>query len=135
MNNAFMHGTLSETVYCSQPAGFVDSTHSDWVCRLLTSTSLCMVYLFCHIHAIPWTYLAKLDTSLFIYHQGTTTTYLLLYVDVFLTASSLEFLQQIISSLQTEFPMKDLGPLHHFICITVEHRGKWAILASVDLPP
>jgi hypothetical protein len=92
-----------------------------------TGTS-CLVYLFCHIHAIPWTYLAKLDTSPFIYHQGTTTTYLLLYVDVFLTASSLEFLQQIISSLQTEFPIKDLGPLHHFICITVERRGKWAIL-------
>ena len=34
VKNAFLHGTLSETVYCSQPAGFVDSSRSDMVCRL-----------------------------------------------------------------------------------------------------
>ena len=34
VKNVFLHGTLSETVYCSQPAGFVDSSCSDMVCRL-----------------------------------------------------------------------------------------------------
>ena len=34
VKNAFLHGTLSETVYCSQPAGFVDSSRPDMVCRL-----------------------------------------------------------------------------------------------------
>ena len=34
VKNAFLHGTLSETVYCSQPVGFVDSAHPDYVCRL-----------------------------------------------------------------------------------------------------
>jgi hypothetical protein len=34
VKNAFLHGLLTETVYCSQPAGFVDSTHLDMVCRL-----------------------------------------------------------------------------------------------------
>ena len=34
VKNAFLHGTLSETVYCSQPAGFVDSSRLDMVCRL-----------------------------------------------------------------------------------------------------
>jgi hypothetical protein len=34
VKNAFLHGTLTETVYCSQPAGFVDSSRSDLVCRL-----------------------------------------------------------------------------------------------------
>jgi len=34
VKNAFLHGTLSETVYCSQPAGFVDSSRPDIVCRL-----------------------------------------------------------------------------------------------------
>ena len=33
VKNAFLHGTLSETIYCSQPAGFVDSSRPDMVCR------------------------------------------------------------------------------------------------------
>jgi hypothetical protein len=32
--NAFLHGTLMETVYCTQPVGFVDPAHPDMVCKL-----------------------------------------------------------------------------------------------------
>jgi hypothetical protein len=47
---------------------------------------------------------AKSDTSLFIYHHEDGIAYLLLYVDdMFLTASSPQLLQRIISSLQQEF--------------------------------
>jgi len=34
VKNAFLHGTLTETVYCAQPTGFVDSSRPDYVCRL-----------------------------------------------------------------------------------------------------
>jgi len=34
VKNTFLHGTLSETVYCAQPSGFEDSAHPDYVCRL-----------------------------------------------------------------------------------------------------
>jgi hypothetical protein len=34
VKNDFLHGTLYETVYYSQPSGFVDPTHHDLVCRL-----------------------------------------------------------------------------------------------------
>ena len=34
VKNAFLHSTLSETVYCSQPARFVDSSRPNMVCRL-----------------------------------------------------------------------------------------------------
>jgi hypothetical protein len=64
---------------------------------------------------------AKSDTSLFIYHHGAETAYQLLYVDdIVLTASSESLLRRIITSLQQEFAMKDLGVVHHFLGVTVE---------------
>jgi hypothetical protein len=63
---------------------------------------------------------AKLDTSLFIFHRGSETVYLLLYVDdIVLIASNTELLQRTISASQWEFSMKDLGQLHHFLDISV----------------
>jgi hypothetical protein len=60
---------------------------------------------------------------LFIFRHGSDTVYLLLYVDdIILTASSTELLRRTISALQREFAMMDLGPLHHFLGITVERR-------------
>jgi hypothetical protein len=121
--------TLSETVFCCQPMGFTDLAHPDLVCRLHKS-------LYGLKQAPPaWysrfaTFLttlrflkAKSDTSLFIFHRGSHTVYLLLYVDdIILTASSTELLRRTIFALRWEFVMKDLRPLHHFISITVESR-------------
>jgi hypothetical protein len=129
VKNVFLHDTLTETVYCCQPTGFTDPAHSDLVCHLRKS-------LYGLKQAPPaWysrfaSYLttlgfieAKSDTSLFIFRHGSDTVYLLLYVDdIILTVSSTELLRRTISALHREFAMKDLGPLHHFLGITVEHR-------------
>ncbi|WVZ88686.1 hypothetical protein U9M48_035178 [Paspalum notatum var. saurae] len=72
---------------------------------------------------------AKSDTSRFVYRHGDETAYLLLYVDdIVLTASSQHLLQWIITSLQQEFAMKDLGVLHHFLGVTVEPRPSGLLL-------
>nr|GEW14943.1 hypothetical protein [Tanacetum cinerariifolium] len=61
----------------------------------------------------------KADSSLFIFHKGPDTTYLLLYVDnIILTASSTSLLQRIISLLHANFVMTDLGPLNYFLGIS-----------------
>ncbi|WVZ93090.1 hypothetical protein U9M48_039101 [Paspalum notatum var. saurae] len=69
VKNAFLHGALTETVYCSQPAGFVDPAPSDR-----------------------------------------------------------HLLQRIITSLQQEFAVKDLGVLHHFLGVIVEPRPSGLLL-------
>jgi hypothetical protein len=61
--------------------------------------------------------------SLFLLRRGPDTAYLLLYVDdIVLTASSPGLLRRIISCLQQEFAMKDLGVFHHFLGVTVERH-------------
>ena len=95
MKNAFLHGTLSETVYSSQPAGFVDSSRPDMVCRLNKSLyglkqapRAWYSWFVTFLLSLGFTE-AKSDTSLFIYRHGNVTAYLLLYVDdIVLTASS-----------------------------------------------
>jgi hypothetical protein len=70
----------------------------------------------------------KADTSLFIFHRGTDTVYLLLYIDdIIMTASSMMLLCHTVSALQWEFVMKDLGPLHHFLDIMVDLQAKLAV--------
>jgi hypothetical protein len=138
MKNVFLHGTLFETVFWCQPTSFADPAQPDLVCRLHKS-----LY---GLKQAPWawysrfaTYLttlgfteAKSDTSLFIFHRGSDTVYLLLYVDdIILTASSTELLRRTISALQQEFAMKDLVPLHHFLSITASSR--WFVPPSTHL--
>jgi hypothetical protein len=129
VKNAFLHGTLSETVYCSQPAGFVDSNRPDLVCRLnkslygLKQAPRAWYSRFATFLVTLGFTEAKSDTSLFVYRHGDETAYLLLYVDdIVLTASGQQLLRRIITSLQQEFAMKDLGQLHHFLGVTVESR-------------
>ncbi|KAK1606847.1 hypothetical protein QYE76_030520 [Lolium multiflorum] len=62
------------------------------------------------------------DASLFVYNNGNTTAYLLLYVDdIILTASSTDLLRQL-TACCAEFALKDLGPLHYFLGIEVVRR-------------
>ena len=93
----FLHGTLSESVYCSQPAGFVDSSRPDMVCRLNKSLyglkQAPRARFATFLLTLGFTE-AKSDTSLLIYRRGDETVYLLLYVDdIVLTASSQQLLQ------------------------------------------
>jgi hypothetical protein len=106
VKNAFLHGLLTETVYCSQPAGFVDSTRPDMVCRLnrslygLKQAPRAWNHRFAAFLLTLGFVEAKSDTSLFVYHHGADTAYLLLYVDdIVPTASSEPLLRRIIAAL------------------------------------
>jgi hypothetical protein len=135
VKNAFLHGTLTETVYCSQPAGFMDSSCPDLICRLnkslygLKQAPRAWYSRFATFLLTLGFVEAKSDTSLFIYHHADGVAYLLLHVDdIVLTATSPQLLQRIISSLQQKFAKKDLGQLHHFLGVTVEPRQAGLLL-------
>ncbi|GJT15777.1 ribonuclease H-like domain-containing protein [Tanacetum coccineum] len=125
VKNAFLHGHLKETVYMHQPPGFTDSAHSDYVCLLqkslygLKQAPRAWFQRFSSYVIRAGFYHSKTDSSLFIFHKGPDTAYLLLYVDdIILTASSTSLLQRIISLLHAEFAMTDLGPLNYFLGTT-----------------
>jgi hypothetical protein len=126
----FMHDTLSETVCCSQPTGFVDPAQPDRVCLLnkslygLKQASQAWYNRFATYITFLGFVETKSDTSLFVFRRGTYTVYLLLYVDdIVLTASSAALLQQTISTLKRKFAMKDLEPLHHFLGVSILHQA------------
>nr|XP_020172826.1 uncharacterized mitochondrial protein AtMg00810-like [Aegilops tauschii subsp. strangulata] len=129
VSNAFLHGHLEEQVYCEQPTGFVDASLPGHVCLLSWSLyrlkqAPCAWYqcIAGFLRTLGFSVIHS-DASLFVYHRGDTTAYLLLYVDdIILTASSAALLQQITLRMRDEFAIKDLGALHYFLGIEVVRR-------------
>lgn len=76
VKNAFLHSTLSESVFCARPAGFEDTTHPDFVCRLNRSLygleqAPYAWYIRFAAHLVTLAFVeAKSDTSLFVYSRG-----------------------------------------------------------------
>jgi hypothetical protein len=144
VKNAFLHGHLTETVYCEQPPGFVDSAAPDHVCLLQKSLyGLKQAPRAWHqrfssfVQRSDFT-VSTSDPSLFIYKEGTDIAYLLLYVDdIILTASSTALLRRLTQLLHSEFAMTDLGDLHHFLGISVTRSADGLFLSqrqyAVDL--
>ena len=81
VKNAFLHGLLTETFYCSQPMGFVDSSRPDMVCRLNKSLyGLKQAPRAWHSRLAAFLMTlglveVKSDTSLFIYHHRDETLF------------------------------------------------------------
>ncbi|GJW57399.1 ribonuclease H-like domain-containing protein [Tanacetum coccineum] len=126
VNNAFLNGDLSETVYMYQPPRFVDYRYPHHVCRLqrsvygLKQAPRAWFHRFAAYVTRVGFFTSRCDSSLFIYRSGSDTAYLLIYVDdIVLIASSTTLLHHIISSLHSEFDMTDLGALNYFLGISV----------------
>ncbi|KAI0509952.1 hypothetical protein KFK09_010552 [Dendrobium nobile] len=125
--NAFLHGSLTETVYMSQPRGFEDNLHPDYVCRLHkaiyglkqaprqwynTFTSFLASLGFSH---------SKADPSLMIYRKEQIQIFLLVYVDdILITGNNQECIRSILTRLSNKFSMKHLGQATEFLGIKIQ---------------
>ncbi|KAJ9546650.1 hypothetical protein OSB04_019193 [Centaurea solstitialis] len=137
VKNAFLHGDLTETVYMRQPPGYVNNSFPDHVCRLrkalygLKQAPRAWYHRFAVYLSSLGFLSSKTDTSLFTYHRGSDTIYLLLYVDdIILTASSPTLISMVISKLSSEFPMSDLGPLSFFLGIAASRSQSGLFLSQ-----
>ncbi|XP_012845774.1 PREDICTED: uncharacterized protein LOC105965757 [Erythranthe guttata] len=128
----------------TQPPGFVDPSRPTHVCRLnkalygLKQAPRAWYKRFAsHITTMGFRE-CKFDTSLFVYCRNSSRdcrnsscSYPLLYVDdIVLTASTPELLHSIITALNKEFAMKDLGDLHYFLGISVTRSSNGLFLSQ-----
>ncbi|KAJ0836346.1 putative RNA-directed DNA polymerase [Helianthus annuus] len=137
VNNAFLNGSLAETVYMEQPPGFIDSSFPDYVCKLskaLYGLKQAPRAWFQRLSSFLVTYgftCSRADTSLFVFNQGDCLMYLLVYVDdLILTGNKPVMLANFIKRLHNEFAIKDLGSLNYFLGLEVIHTNDGLFLSQ-----
>ncbi|KAD3338470.1 hypothetical protein E3N88_06134 [Mikania micrantha] len=137
VNNAFLNGSLTETVYMEQPPGFVDPAFPTHVCKLnkaLYGLKQAPRAWFQRLSSFLVTYgftCSRADTSLFVFNQGDCLMYLLVYVDdLILTGNKPVMLSNFISRLHQEFAIKDLGSLNYFLGLEVMHTENGLFLSQ-----
>jgi hypothetical protein len=137
IQNAFLHGFLSEDVYMVQPPGFLHPSFPNHVCKLQRA-----IY---GLKQAPRAWFSRLsnkliqigfvgskvDTSLFIYRTKTVTIYLLIYVDdIIITASDPVAITELLKLLSVDFAVKELGDLHYFLGVEVNKVAAGLLLSQ-----
>ncbi|GKA76472.1 retrovirus-related pol polyprotein from transposon RE1 [Tanacetum coccineum] len=122
VNNAFLHGHLTERVYMEQPPGFTDSRFPNHVCRLnkaiyglKQAPRAWFQRLSSFLLQNRFTY-SRSDPSLFVFIRESCIMYLLVYVDdLILTGNRDHIMVSFIRRLHHEFAIKDPGELNYFL--------------------
>jgi hypothetical protein len=100
VQNAFLHGWLSEDVFMTQPPGFIHPQFPNHVCKL----HKVLYGLKQALHAWFSRLSDRLQELGFIYVD-----------DILITSSLPQGIATLIQSFRVEFDIKDLGPLHYFL--------------------
>ncbi len=137
IQNAFLHGTLTEQVFMSQPPGYQHPNYPTHVCQLQKA-----IY---GLKQAPRAWFSRLssrllalgfhgsrsDSSLFIYNKDSIIMYVLIYVDdIILTGSHSAAIDDLLLSLKRDFAVKDLGSLNFFLGIEVLPNASGVLLSQ-----
>lgn len=138
VNNAFLNGDLEEEVYMQIPQGYSvnNTSHTPLVCKLqkslygLRQASRQWYSKFSSFLLTLGFTQSKSDYSLFFKGSGSTYVALLVYVDdIVITGASPTEIQFLKNALSTEFKLKDLGNVRHFLGLEIA-RSKSGIFIS-----
>ena len=136
VQNAFLHGDLTEEVFMKMPPGFASITPGK-VCRLRRS-----LY---GLHQAPRCWFAKLadslktygfhqsysDYSLFAFHEQYVQIHVLVYADdLIISGNDATAVQRVKKYLSSCFHMKDLGQLKYFLGIEVARNAEGVFLCQ-----
>uniref|UniRef100_A0A2N9HMQ9 Reverse transcriptase Ty1/copia-type domain-containing protein n=1 Tax=Fagus sylvatica TaxID=28930 RepID=A0A2N9HMQ9_FAGSY len=141
IQNAFLHGTLSEQVFMTQPPGYHHPSYPHHVCKLQKA-----LY---GLKQAPRAWFSRLstrlialgfhgsrsDSSLFIFKDSDVTMYVLIYVDdimddIIITCSKPSEIDALLHSLNADFAVKDLGNLNFFLGVEVIPNSHGAMLSQ-----
>jgi hypothetical protein len=137
IQNAFLHGTLSEQVFMTQPPGYHHPSYPHHVCKLQKA-----LY---GLKQAPRAWFSRLstrlialgfhgsrsDSSLFIFKDSDVTMYVLIYVDdIIITCSKTSEIDALLHSLTADFAVKDLGNLNFFLGVEVIPNSHGAMLSQ-----
>uniref|UniRef100_A0A2N9E6L3 Integrase catalytic domain-containing protein n=1 Tax=Fagus sylvatica TaxID=28930 RepID=A0A2N9E6L3_FAGSY len=137
IQNAFLHDTLMEQVFMTQPPGYHHPSYPHHVCKLQKAlyglkqaprawfSSLSTRLIALGFHG------SRSDSSLFIYKDSGITMYVLIYVDdIIITCSKPPTIDAFLHSLTTDFAVKDLGNLNFFLGVEVIPNSQGAMLSQ-----
>lgn len=121
VSNAFLHGVLQEDIYMEQPHEFVHPDFSTYVCKLNKSLYGLKWALrtFFKASLLEFSFVSSLvDSSLSIYHKDDIHLFFLIYVDdILVSGAHKSLIFSLITTIQSEFKMKNLGSLNYFLNI------------------
>lgn len=137
VDSAYLYGKLDEEIYMSQPEGFVDPKHPNYVCKLLRSLyglkqaakvwnqTLHDFLLANEFHQ------SVADPCIYYYSTGSKRIFLAVYVDDLLIVCATETQRDFVKKLlMAKFNMKDLGEAHYILGIQLERENDGSITLS-----
>lgn len=130
VKTAYLNGSLDEELYMRQPPGFEASGQEELVCRLKKSIYGLRQSARCWNKALD-SVLRDLrfqqcesDPCLYVRRSGSTTVYLLVYVDdLIIGCTDKDEIHRVYKALRDKFDITDLGPVRFFLGFEIERES------------
>lgn len=122
VKSAFLNGELEETIYVSQPEGFVKENEEHLVYSLVKA-----LY---GLRQAPRAWNAKLkkclEHAVYTKREGNKALIIGVYVDdLLITGTSVETIKSFKKQMSRQFEMSDLGKLSYYLGIEVEQEKNY----------